>query len=550
MRSLAAALLVSSAAAAQVLEDQPAEDADGGTASHATWLHFDGQKVLPEALYRTVLKLSPDAGADLATASEVSAQLEHFLHASGYQLAEVEAHLDADAGVHVLIDEGQLEKVVFRGRQTLQTIRFKLALDIPHDVFNRPEVERQVERLGKVLGLEGLRLVLVPSTAMKHVGPQLEDMPEVKGFELLHQRRAFELHLVLPDREWDTGVGLDIRLGYIDGLELRGNYQGRSGIFVDDRWRLTAWAAGWLRRHVVTDAFYPHLSRVAFDGEYFFPAIAGTGTLRPAIQARADLATRQRKDLSLVDYYASELSAAAWLEWEPSRGIRIQFGGGLFDRRLFGLLPIGPEHDPPAFEPGVGPQAGTRPFAALRLDFTFDPDTERWDRHHVLLVDLQQQFPGIGAGPFASVKVYYRFVQPFGWHDLWLRANGFAVWYESTFHDESSLGDYLHGAFASEFVRRAASVNTEFRFSLTRDLLKLGVWSEVAVFTAVDRSQDRGPLQLAAAFGPGIHLLLEGMFQLDGYVTFGLWPHFNPRPGVAAELSSSVTASLNLQKAF
>src|SRR5258706_8778947 len=156
------ALLVSGAASAQVLEEVPADVVDGGTAAHAAWLTLDGMKVLPEDVYRTVLTLPPDAGPDAATAAAVRAQLEHFLHAAGYELAEVEAHLDADAGVHVIIDEGQLEKVVFRGRQTLQTIRFKLALDIPHDVFNRPDLERQVARLGKALGLTGLQLVLMP----------------------------------------------------------------------------------------------------------------------------------------------------------------------------------------------------------------------------------------------------------------------------------------------------------------------------------------------------------------------------------------------------
>jgi hypothetical protein len=522
------ALLLPCGALAQVEESPESRDAGTPVAlCEAPWLSFEGQKVLPEEVYRAVLKLPSDAGPDLASAEEVKEQLNRFLHVSGYELADVEAHV-IDGGVRVFIDEGQLEKVVFRGRQTLQSIRFKLALDIPHDVFNRPELERQIERLGKELGLQDMRMVLVPSTALKHVGPQLENIPEVKGFEFLHARRAYELHLVLPDREWDTGAGVDLRIGYVDGLELRGNYQGRSGIFVDDRWRLTAGAAGGLRQHVLTGAYYPHFSRAYADGEYFFPAFSGIGTLRPAVQARADLVSRIRADLNLVDYYASELLGALWLEWEPSRGIRIQFGGGVTDRRIFLLQPLGSLAHPDfsVLPVGVAPSSGTRPFAALRLELTFDPDNERWDRHHVLEAELQQQFPGIGAGPVASARLGYRYVHPFGWHDLWVRAYAFAVWYDSTFHDESSLGEYLHGAFGSEYVRRAASLNTEFRFSITRDVLKVGIQSDIALYTPIDRSKDAGPVLFAASVGPGLNLLLEGMFQLDVYVTFGLRPNW------------------------
>ncbi len=514
----------------------------------ADWLHFHGQKVLPEEVYRLMLKLPPDAGPSPETAEEVRLQVMRFLRAAGYEIAHVDTEL-TDGGVTVHIDEGALEKVVFKGRQTVQTVRFKLALDIPNDVFNRPDLERQVKQLSEQLGLKGLRLVLVPATVMKHMGPQLEDVPEVKGFAIFHELRAYELHIVLPDRDWESGLGADLRLGYIDGLEIQGNYQGRSGIFIDDRWRLVAGVAAGLRRHFITDAFYPHFSRVAFDGQYYFPALPGN--LRPAIQAKASLMSRLRGDLNLVDYYASELSAAGLLEWEPSPGIRLYIGGGIFDRRIFWLLPATDQVNYP-LAPDVRPSAGTRPFAALRLDFTFDPDNPRWDRRHILWLDFHQQFPGIGAGPFAWTRMFYRWVQPFGWHDLVLRANAYIVWYESVFHDEISLGEFLHGAFGATFVRRAASVNPEFRFSITRDVFKVSIQSEVAVYTDVDRLADRGPLKLAWSFGPGLHLLLEGMFQLDVYVTFGMRPKWVPNGsgGESLTFDGAFATSVNLLKAF
>src|SRR6185295_3121661 len=161
-RALLALLLPLSAAA----HEPVSLDAGTRTLCDAPWLHLTGQKVLPEEVYRSILELPPDAGLDTPTAQLVHDQIEAYLQLTGYELGNAEVHV-TDGGMDVSIDEGQLEKVVFRGRQSLDTIRFKLALDIPHDVFNRPEIERQMKKLEQTLGITGMRMVLVPSTSVK-----------------------------------------------------------------------------------------------------------------------------------------------------------------------------------------------------------------------------------------------------------------------------------------------------------------------------------------------------------------------------------------------
>ena len=95
-------------------------------------------------------------------------------------------------------------------------------------------------------------------------------------------------------------------------------------------------------------------------------------------------------------------------------------------------------------------------------------------------------------------------------------------------------------------------MNTEFRFSITRDVFKVSVQSDLAIYTAHNRITDQGPLQFASSVGPGAHLLLEGMFQLDMYLTIGLRPKAVPQPngGTKYDLDSSIGFSANLLKAF
>jgi hypothetical protein len=237
-------------------------------------------------------------------------------------------------------------------------------------------------------------------------------------------------------------------------------------------------------------------------------------------------------------------TGALWLEWEPTLGIRLQAGGGFFYRRLFDFTPGPPQGGPPSS--GVEPQTRERPFVALRLDFTFDPENERWDRHHHLLVELQQQPSGANEGALAWADYHYQVVLPFGWHDLWLKSHGYAAWYQTSFHDEQSLGEFLRGGFGRDFVRRAAGLGTEFRFSVTRDVFKVSLFTDFAGYMQVDNMAETGPLRVAFSFGPGAHFLLEGLVQLDLYLSFAL----RPVGTLANPEQFTVAASALLQKAF
>ena len=104
-------------------------------------------------------------------------------------------------------------------------------------------------------------------------------------------------------------------------------------------------------------------------------------------------------------------------------------------------------------------------------------------------------------------------------------------------------------------VRRVASFTNEFRFSITRDVLKVSLQSTAAAYTAINAprpdgmprtDRDGGDVRFAFSGGPGLHLLLEGMFQLDAYVMFGLRPQ-NPEN---VNDWFSVAFQANLGKAF
>lgn len=476
-------------------------------------VEIEGNIVLQDEVYLAVLAAGREAPATEQGAAQVERALAEFLNRSGYELASVRARLDGDV-IRVLVREGRLEKIVFRGRLTVKTLRFKLALSVPYDVFHRPDLDRQMEALTRELKIERAWYALVPSQVVPHTGPQLEQVPALRGYEFIHEREPFELHIFFAERDWDVGPGMDLRSSYTEGIELGPNWQGQGLVFDTDRLRVAGSGGLGLRRRISDNEFYPAFSRAYGEARWFAPAIAGK--LRPNVWLQYELVSRQRADLGLESYSVSLGDAALYFGLEATRSLHFELGGGFEWRRQFGFRT----------SPGIVLPTQSlfleraRPFAHVRAEVIFEQSAERWDRRHAFAFDVQQRF-GVNDPWFGSARVDYQRVIPFGWHDLWLKGRGLWHWGEVPFHDERAMGELLHGIFGDEFVRRAASVTAEYRFSLTRDVLKLSFFHDLSAYGHVERAEDVDSLRFANAFGPGLHVLFEGMLQLDLYLTFG-----------------------------
>lgn len=487
-----------------------------------------GNVVLPDEVYLTVLDLPDGVEVDAELAWQVEQRLTQFLHRAGYELASVSAALEGDH-VEVAINEGRLEKVVFRGRLTLQTLRFKLGLSIPHQTFNKPALEREMGDLAQRLGVELVWYELVPSAEVVHVGPQLEELPTIQGYQLVTGKQPFELHVFFAEREWDTGLGLDLRTGYIDGLEVGVNYQGRGGLLKDDRYRAAASAGLGLRKRIGDDHTYADFSRAMAELRWYTPKL--WSNFRPFVWVQGDVASRQRRDLGLENYDAATATGTLNMELEPDEGLRLSLGGGYDVRRIFGL-----QAAPGAvLPPDVREQERLRPFAALRVDMVFDTTNPRTDRWHQLSAETRE-YIGNEAEQFGYAQQRYQRVVELGWHDLWVKTRGKWLWGDVAFHNEEPVGEYLHGLFGEEFTRKIGNLALELRLSVTRDLVKVGIFHDLATYAELDRSTGRETLRLADAFGPSFHTLIEGMLQLDVYVSFGFKSNGQFATALAASL--------------
>ncbi len=111
-----------------------------------------------------------------------------------------------------------------------------------------------------------------------------------------------------------------------------------------------------------------------------------------------------------------------------------------------------------------------------------------------------------------------------GWDEFWLEARGISRTGYVVFPEEQSIGDgdLLGGPFGAVYARRVGGLNLEYRFSLLRDIFKLGLFHNAAVYgDIIKRSPFTEKLAFADALGLGVHLLIIDEFQLDAYFGVG-----------------------------
>lgn len=483
---------------------------------------FTGNAVLNDQVYRAVLDLPKEASPTASNARLVRTRLLDFLRRAGYELAKVKAKVD---GSHILvdIDEGRVDKVIILGQGAYKTLRVKLDLAVPHNVFNRRELVEQLEALSEKYDFRDYSIALVPvEKEEEHVGPQLE-LPQIQAADVIPPERPFELHIKLKSQDFGSGVSPDVAFNSLEGVGVGLRYRARGLLATEDRTDVRARIASTLRQRIDETGTRPVLSRAYMEARQYTAPLLNAG-LRGFLWLQSDLLNRQRGDLGIESFFYLSLSATLNFQYQFSEIISASLGAGAEHRRLFAIDPAN-DADPLV---GATPRQQSRPFGVAAIDFTFNPEEVRRDRKSYLSLEARGYMRANEERPNAlRLNYYFQTMKMIGWNELWLKSRGSSMHGDSLFPDEQSIGGgYLRGPFDDNFyVRRVASISMDLRVSLVRDRFKVGLFHDLAGFGMIDRglNKTRG-FHLANAFGPSVHVLIFDAFQLDAYYGFGFAP--------------------------
>jgi len=484
----------------------------------APLLVFRGNVALLEDVYRSVLDLPANTKATPVMARTVSTRLASFLHRAGYALATVRARADGDQIV-VDIDEGRLDKIIFLGGGAFETLRLRLDLNIQQDVFNQPDLERQLRSLARRLGLGEFAYEIVPVPNVAAPAVQLTEIDSIEKISsgVVRPGRPYELHILVQPGKFRPGISPELEVDSVEGGAIGATYHSGQLIFQDDRWEVGSVIAGALRQQLDGSGSTFSFTRATGQIRYDAPSI--TGVLRPSLRARAELTDRQRPDLQVESYKFATFEGGVHLVFAPGAYVRTSLGGGLEHRSLFDVEPVPGKS---AFDSSYSFRH-TRRYAEAALDLTFDPDNIRRDRHHILSFDARIYGPPQeGQDSSLHLAGTYQKMFPFGWNELWIEMHGLSRTGFVLFPEENSVGGaVLRGPFGDEYARRVGGLQVEFRYSFLRDAFKLGIFHNLAAYGAIDRVTNAEKLTFADALGLGVHALLIDEFQLDAWFGVG-----------------------------
>jgi hypothetical protein len=478
-------------------------------------LVFHGNVVLLDDVYRSLLDLPAGTRATPETARSVATRLSRFLHRAGYDLATVKVHLSGEQ-IFVDVDEGQLDKVIFLGGGAIETLRFKLDLTLPERVFNRPQLERQLKELARRVGLAEFAYELVPVDAPgKQFGPQLDQIVPIDDLPLFQPGRPYELHILIIPGPFRRGFSPELEIDSLEGYGIGGDYQSMKLVSPDDHWHVGGRIAGAVRDRLDTGATRLSFTRLSLDGTWEGPAI--TTGIRPVLRGRVDLSDRQRADLRLESFKFATLDMDLALRVQPSNLVRLSLGLGLERRFLFAAERL------PDTVGDTSSLAQTRSYGEASLLVRLNPGELRRDRGHEL--ELAARLYGRGRADLSgSVRLSGRYQKMFalGWNELWLESYGEFQDGDIRFPEEQSIGgDPLRGPFGSIYARKLLSFGVEYRYSLVRDVFKLGLFHNAVAFGSIDRENNHESPLFADSFGLGAHALIYEEFALDAWFGWG-----------------------------
>lgn len=480
-----------------------------------------GNDALVKEVYWSIIELPADAKLNEESAALVSAQILKFLIGAGYVLAEVETFVDTKKGhLLVTIDEGRLDMIVIEGQGTVSTIQLNFLLNMTHRVFNKFYVDRHVEQFKQLYNAKTLTYELRRKPEGEHTGVQIDLTKLLANPKDASARnplaRRWDLIFTVEKKEWGTGFSAGLDNLSSNGLSIAFGYRG-AGLFArSDRWDFGLLGGGTLRNDLVDESTYVAPTRGKVQLRYFSPPIT-SDSLRLLLALGSDLQGTQRKEFLLEEYFTETLEASLSLYWNLGQASFITLGGGWQSKYLFGVEQL--EAPPVVLEPNER----HRPFVVTQLDVELGKPSLRADQRHHLALEGRHYFGD--SDSYDRFRAAYVLPLRFGWHQLWLKAMATKLWGEVPIGDEERIdGRYIRGVFNEKyFVKEAGAASAEFRYSLTRDQLKLALFADFAFFTgqahAVDATDD---LRWAAAAGPGVNLLLFDAFQLDLYYSFGL----------------------------
>ncbi len=513
------------------------EDAKGPT------IRLKGNVVVPADELWSAMGVNPTATITPRLAQRVRQRLKNHYWKQGYTLAHVDSALE-DGQLVLTVFEGQLEKILIFSRSNLEKFLINLTLDLPGKVFNTNRLTEMTKTVEKRYGLKNVEWKLVKKSGYNERKATVQLTDVTGGYFFNDKASPYELHILIARKSGGRrgGPGFGARMMLPKGFNPYAYYKDYDLLFDNDEWlsrmefglyyttkinrpspTITSPHKGW-------ENVDPLLTYLGMDGYYYLPQ--WWDFLRIGPEVSLGLTSRGRADLPLDLYRDFSTQAVLNLDFQVTHFLRVIPGFGFDYHTIFGINEVPEEFltaDQNIFH--LVPYQEWRWFPRLMLEFNTGKELFRLDRGHRATLEYLYRHGSTG-NHYHLFKGEWKNTWDLGYDEITPRVRGVGTLGDMPFYDNLPLSSYAFKASTSHYVENALELSLEYRLSLVRDVFKISVFHDAALFRRLyQRSDGQGgadqvdtnrTVAFAHAFGPGLHVLIWDLWQFDIYGAFSL----------------------------
>jgi hypothetical protein len=464
-------------------------------------LVITGTRLLPAEIAR---KAAGPPSAELGWGEGATRRIAEAYKSREYHYARAWFRRQRDGTLRIHVDEGEV-RVIFTGVSSFTAFFLRLGLNLPHDVYHKPTVERALDGLKRTHDLSNLY----------HRVKETDQFEITPLGEAVHQR---VLQVFAVTREL-TGCGLDVVMNAAWGMLLQVSFSRVGLLFEGDWFRVAAVAAFPYRRYLFEEDAKFQWVHGGVELGYRAPKIFGR-RVAPRLDASSFVSQLDRADLGLSSYHALRVIAIGSISLFLGAPVELRLGGGIDTLRLFAVEQLPSS----TLDPALLEQTGTvRGLARISLHLEQSAELLRrdWRRFLWLRLDLgssqEQEW-------LLSFEAQGQVFLGRGRHRCFARLRSVLLGGEVRFWDDVPLaGDFQRVFFGNRYwVRETAQLELAYRIGIWSDWLDLGIFHDLSVFA--DRTRPGRPAAVVNGFGPSLHLLGWDLFSFDFYLGFGFAP--------------------------
>lgn len=444
-------------------------------------------------------------------------KINSFYHQSGYLLARVYLIRETDSELYLFIDEGLLEKVVFYGLNSIDTLKIKYNFRLKYKIYNKFAVDRETEKLKKKYGFKKVYAILKPTRNYEDSLFQLDrefDIPiigpsQLPSFKKYGSRFMLEIHCVRHSRD-SVGFSYGFKTSYTKGLIPYLRYQYPSIFFADDKFEIGG-SIGLFYGLDLNFSERPKWTFMEIYSRYYFPP-----TLKeyftPRVSAKGYRSRTSRIDIGLSRYDYLMVDGVLSPGITLFRSLKIYTGYGGEKVYIFES-----EKEPDAaYMVDINEHVDFWNF----IEFETGLDIIPW----TLKMTIQKVF---------RISYRYYFNNNAVFHDLTINGSEAIelknfdiynldmeykrVWNNPPFYHEEPVDSSEFKGFMgkSYYSRNIFKISNEYRISLYRDFLFLGFFIDISCFEG--SGYDLEGVQYGVVSGVGGHIIFLDQFEANLY---------------------------------